>query len=96
MNWRNKMNNETMLILLILMFIGYVIMSYRKLIIQHAALKELKIQIKTLQTAAKNTDKLRREYNAIARHYNHTLEGTIGKILAGKLKYEKSEMIEKI
>jgi len=68
-----------------------VIISYRKLIWQHHMLEKLSTEAKT-----ENTDKLRREHNAIVRNYNHTLDGFIGKRLAKKLKYTKKEIIEKI
>jgi len=80
-----------MIIVLLLMFIGYVVMSYKKLITQHKNLEDMQKEL-TIEM----TDKLRREYNAIARDYNNTLSGFIGKRLAHKLKYEKKAIIEKI
>ncbi|PTB83931.1 hypothetical protein C9926_00395 [Sulfurovum lithotrophicum] len=85
------MKIETMIIVLLLMFIGYVVMSYKKLITQHKNLEDMQKEL-TIEM----TDKLRREYNAIARDYNNTLSGFIGKRLAHKLKYEKKAIIEKI
>jgi len=90
------MRIETMIILLVLMFIGYVIMSYKKLIGQHTTLEALQIEIEIQRKKSQNTDKRRREHNAIARNYNNTLSGFVGKRLAHKLKYEEMEMIEKI
>jgi hypothetical protein len=89
------MKIETMIILLILMFAGYVIITYKKLLKQHAILDDLQIKVEMQRKESKNTDKRRREYNAIARNYNNTLSSFIGKRLADKLKYVKKEMIEK-
>ena len=80
-----------MIILLLIIAIGYVLMSYKKLIKQHESLEDMQKEL-----AIEMTDKLRREYNAIARDYNNTLSCFIGKRLAHKLKYEKKEIIEKI
>ena len=85
-----------MIILLVLIFIGYVILSYKKLIKQHATLEERQREIDIQRSASKNTDKQRRAYNAIARNYNNTLSGFIGKCLAQRLKYKEKGMIEKI
>lgn len=78
-------------ILLLLMFVGYVIVSYKKLIRENAQLKKLRRKIEI-----ENTDTFRREHNAIVRDYNNTLDSFIGKQLRKKLKYEKKEIIEKI
>jgi hypothetical protein len=73
------------------MFAGYVIMSYKKLMRQNEVLEKLDTEIKT-----DYSDTIRREHNAIARNYNHTLNGFIGKLLAKRLKYVEKEIIEKI
>jgi len=90
------MRLDIMIVLLILMFIGYVIMSYKKLIHQHHALEDLTKSIEEQKEMSENTDRLRREYNAMTRAYNHTLDGFVGKLLGQKLKYAKKDMIEKI
>jgi len=85
------MRIETMLILLVLMFVAYVMVSYKKLMRQNEMLVKLHTDIHI-----KYSDITRREYNTIARNYNNTLNSFIGKLLAKKLKYEKKEIIEKI
>lgn len=85
------MSIETMLILVLVIFVGYVIFTYKKLLREHALLEKLSSEIKV-----KNSDTLRRRYNAIARNYNNTLDSFIGKQLAKKLNYKKQEIIEKI
>jgi len=80
----------TMLILLVFLFVGYVLVSYKKLIKQSAILKKLSTKIES-----ENTDTHRREHNSIARDYNNTLTGFIGKKLAKRLKYEQQKIIEK-
>jgi len=85
------MRIETMLILLVLIFVGYVLVSYKKLMSQKEMLEKLHTEIKT-----NYSDTLRREHDAITRNYNNTLNGFIGKRLAKKLKYVKKEMLEKI
>jgi len=85
-----------MITLLVIMFIGYVIVTYKKLMQQHDILDNAYKNIEEKKKLSENTDTLRREHNAIVRAYNHTLDGFIGKRLAQKLKYEKKEIIEKI
>jgi len=85
-----------MITLLVIIFIGYVIVTYKNLMKQHDTLKKLAESIKEKMELSENTDTLRREHNAMVRAYNHTLDGFIGNLLAGKLKYEKKKMIEKI
>jgi len=90
------MRIETMLVLLVIIFMGYVVMSYKKLIHQHILMKKLNEDIQLQKKTSTNTDKLRRKYNAVARNYNHTIEGWIGRLLAQKLKYQKKDIIKKI
>jgi len=90
------MQINTMITLLVIIFIGYVIVTYKNLMKQHDTLKKLAESIKEKMELSENTDTLRREHNAMVRAYNHTLDGFIGNLLAGKLKYEKKKMIEKI
>ena len=85
-----------MIALLVIMFIGYVILTYKKLMEQHDFLNTVYKEIEEKKKLSENTDTLRRKHNAVARAYNHTLDGFIGKRLAQKLKYETKEMIEKI
>lgn len=90
------MRIETMILFLLLMFSGYVIISYKKLKRQVSTLDSLYIEIQTKRDKLDNTDTLRREYNAIVREYNHTLEGFIGRYIARKLNYDFKAIIEKI
>lgn len=90
------MQLNTMIVLLVIMFIGYVIVTYKNLIKQHSMIEKLYKTIEEKKELSENTDKFRREHNAIVRAYNHTLDGFIGKRLADRLKYEQKESIEKI
>ncbi len=53
--------------------------------------------LKNLSTKieSENTDTHRRQHNTIARDYNNTLTGFIGKQIAKKLKYQQQKIIEK-
>jgi hypothetical protein len=90
------MQANIMIALLVIMFIGHVIITYKKLIRQHDILDNVYKHIEVKKKLSENTDTLRREHNAIVRAYNHNLDSFIGKRLAQKLKYEKKEVIEKI
>ena len=89
------MNTETIVVFLIVMFIGYIVMTYKKLLTQYKQLDILSEQIKSQQEINQNTDSKRRTYNHIARNYNNTLTSFVGKRIAKRENYEVKSIIEK-
>lgn len=90
------MQIDTIVILLLVMLLGYIVLTYKKLIKQDITLKKIKEDLKTRKDKGHNTDKLRREYNVIARSFNHKIMSFIGKRIAKKLAYSEVDIIEKV
>jgi len=90
------MQINTVLILLLIALLGYIVLSYKKLTKQDLTLKKMREDLQALEKNGQNTDKLRREYNLIARSFNHTIVSFIGKRIAKKLDYIEVDIIEKV
>ena len=89
------MQIETILILLLVMLVGYMVLTYKKLMKYDVTLEKLREELKDLEDKGQNTDRLRREHNIIARSFNHTITLFIGKRIAKKKGYSEVDIIEK-
>jgi len=85
-----------MFVLLLIALLGYIVLTYKKLAKQDLTLKKMREDLQALEEKDQNTDKLRREYNLIARSFNHTIMSFIGKRIAKKLDYSEVDIIEKV
>lgn len=90
------MQINTIVILLLIVLLGYIGLTYKKLTKQDIRLKKIREDLKALEDKDQNTDKLRREYNHTARSFNHKIMSFIGKRIAKKLAYSEVDIIEKV